>query len=281
MNNFIEKLNTFYEDFTPSHTKIANYLIENMDQCAFSTLEELSSQINVSTTTVIRFARVIGYSGYAEMQKDIQSNIQNKVALPERIHEYSDIKDNELLKLAFSNDINNINQTLSAQKDCDLKSATDLIINAGRVYVLGMRSSFTVSYYMYSRLGEIKKGTRLIDAIGMMHPEEIVDATKDDVCIAFLFPRYSKITAKILSWMKTQNVKIVLFTGMNTTAISGYGDIILPCAISSISYKNSYTSVMCLCNYLIAAIANGNYEESRNLLEKTEKILNQGYYLGL
>lgn len=281
MNHFIEKINSFYENFTHSHTKIANYLIENMDNCAFSTLEELASQINVSTTTIIRFARVIGYSGYSEMQKDIQSNIQTKVALPERIHGSCDITHNDMLKSSFSNDINNIQKTLSAQSDSDLKMATDFIINAKRVYVLGMRSSFTISYYMYSRLGEIKKSTRLIDSIGMMHPEEIVDATENDLCIAFFFPRYSKITATILSWFKTQHVKIILFTSMNTSAIEGYGDIILPCSISSISYKNSYTAVMCLCNYLIAAIAKDNYEESKELLEKTEKILNQGYYLGL
>ena len=33
--------------------------------------------------------------------------------------------------------------------------------------------------------------------------------------------------------------------------------------------------------YLIAAIAQENYEESQKVLEKTESILNQGFYLGL
>ena len=53
-----------------------------------------------------------------------------------------------------------------------------------------------------------------------------------------MFPRYSKLTTTILSWMKNEGVKIILFTSQNYSAVQGYGDIILPCAISSLSYKN-------------------------------------------
>lgn len=281
MDNFITKLTTLYDTFTPYHAKIANYLMDNMDRCAFDTLEEISEKIGVSTTTVIRFSRALGYSGYSDMQKDIQSNIQNKVALPERLRNSSQITNNQMLQNSFSNDIANIQKTLMAQKDEDLNKVVEEITTAKKVFILGMRSSFAVSYYMASRLGEIKKGVRLIDSIGMLYPEEIVDAEKEDVCIAFLFPRYSKMTATVISWLKNQGVKIILFTSMNSTAVSGYGDIILPCAISSISYKNSYAAPMCLTNYLIAAIAKNNFDESKEVLEKTETILKQGYYLGL
>ena len=37
---------------------------------------------------------------------------------------------------------------------------------------------------------------------------------------------------------------------------------------------------MCLTNYMIAALAKSNYEEAKEVLSRTESILNQGYYLG-
>lgn len=281
MENFITKLTTLYDSFTPLHSKVANYLMENMDTCAFDTLEDFSERVGVSTTTVIRFSRALGYSGYSELQKDIQSNIQNKVALPERLRQSSQLTNNQLLQDSYLNDISNIQKTIEAQNDDDLDKCVEEICKARKVFVLGMRSSFAVSYYLASRLGEIKKGVRLIESIGMLYPEEIVDAEEGDICVAFLFPRYSKMTATVISWLRTQGVKIILFTSMNAAAVSGYGDIILPCAISSISYKNSYAAPICLANYLIAAIAKHNYEESKEVLAKTETILKQGYYLGL
>jgi len=281
LDNFVTKLSAFYDSFTPSHAKIADHLMNSLDSCAFDTLEEISEKIGVSTTTVIRFSRALGYAGYSEMQKDIQSNIQNKVALPERLRNTLYTSDNQMLQDSFSNDIQNIQKTLEAQNDENLNKVVEKVTAARQVYVLGMRSSFAVAFYMASRLGEIKKGVRLIDSIGMLYPEEIVDATENDVCIAFMFPRYSKMTATAISWLKNQGVEIILFTSMNPLPVAGYGDIILPCAISSISYKNSYAAPMCLTNYLIAAIAKNNYDESKEVLAKTETILKQGYYLGL
>ena len=70
-------------------------------------------------------------------------------------------------------------------------------------------------------------------------------------------------------------------TSQNYSAVQGYGDHILPCSISSVSYKNSYSAPLALSNYLVAAIAQKNYSESQRVLERTESILNQGFYLGL
>lgn len=268
MSNFLQEINSNYDNFTRSQAVIADYLTENLNDIAFYTLEELAAKIGVSTTTIIRFSRTLGYNGYSEMQKDIQSNIQTKVALPQRLLNQKEQPANTLLDDSFQNDIYNIQRTLEAQNDGDLQKAIDYISEAPNVYILGMRSSFTISYYIASRLGEIRENTHLIQSAGMSYPEEIVSAKEGDVCIACLFPRYSKLTTTMLSWLKNEGVKVVLITSQNYSAVRGYGDIILPCSISSISYKNSFAGPLCLSNYLIAAITQKNFSESQRILKK-------------
>jgi DNA-binding MurR/RpiR family transcriptional regulator len=68
---------------------------------------------------------------------------------------------------------------------------------------------------------------------------------------------------------------------MNYSALGSYGDVILPCSISSVTYKNSFAAPLCLTNYLIAALAKQNYAEAKEVLSRTESILAQGYYLGI
>lgn len=281
MSNFLQYLNDNYDSFTKSHKIVADYLSNNLNEIAFCTLEELAERIDVSTTTIIRFSRTLGYSGYSEMQKDIQSNIQTKVALPERMVSLEKIPANTLLAESFQNDILNIQKTLASQDYATLENVVSCISSAQTVYVLGMRSSFSVAHYMASRLSEIRENIQLVQSVGMLYPEEIVSAKSGDVCIAYLFPRYSKATTKILSWLKSEGVKIILFTSQNYNSVQGYGDIILPCSISSLSYKNSYAAPLSLSNYLIAAIVQNNFEESQRVLQKTESILNQDFYLGL
>lgn len=281
MNSFLQALDNYSEQFTRSQRIIADYLRDDLDDVAFLTLDEISKKIGVSTTTVIRFARVLGYEGYSDLQKDIQNNIQTKVSLPERLISQPDIPADTLLAQSFQNDIRNIQKTLDIQNDEDLEAAVSVISQAPSIYVLGMRSSFTTSFYMASRLGEIRENVHLIQSVGMIYPEELVSAKKGDVCIAYMFPRYSKATTTMLSWLKNEGVKIILITSQHYSAVQGYGDIILPCFISSISYKNSFAAPLCLSNYLVAAISQRNFQESQRILEKTESILSQGYYLGL
>lgn len=280
MSVFLNKLSDNFNSFTHSQKVIANYLLDNLDTIAFSTLETLSELVGFSTTTIIRFSRALGYTGYSDMQKDIQNNI-HKAALPDRLDQTSSISDDKLLNASFYNDIQNIQKTLSIQNTDDLKKVVGALSNANNIYILGMRSSYAIAYYTASRLGEIKENVRLIQSTGMIYPEEIVSASEGDVCIAYLFPRYSKIAASIISWFRNANVKIILITSLNYSAVSGYGDIILPCAINSVSYKNSLSAPLCLTNYLVAAVAKANYEEAKEVLTKTEVILSQGYYLGL
>ena len=281
MSDFLTNLNQHFDSFTHSQKLTANYLTDHMTEFAFSTLESLAEKIDVSTTTIIRFSRVLGYKGFSEMQRDIQAELKQKESLPGRLADMPTISDNHLLRESFENDMKNIRKTLEVQRDEDLRKAIEIISGAKNIYVLGMRSSFAVAHYMASQLGEIKKHVNLIQSIGMIYPEEIVGAGEGDVCIAYLFPRYSKVAATMISWLREHGAKVVLITSMNYGAVSSYGDVILPCAISSVTYKNSFAAPLCLTNYMIAALAKQNYDEAKVVLSRTESILAQGYYLGI
>ncbi len=142
---------------------MANYVQEKYEDVAFETLEKLAAKAGVSTTTVIRFSRALGYS--------------------------------------------------------EIQEAIRLISGAKNIYVLGMRSSFSLAHYMVSRLGEIKKNVHFVQLTGLIYPEEIVSADVGDVCIAYIFPRYSKTGINILAWMRSRGVKIVLITSNNNLPV--------------------------------------------------------------
>lgn len=281
MVRFFDRLKASADDFTPSQRTIAAYMQERADNIAFCNLETLASKIGVSTTTIIRFSRALGYSGFTDMQKAVKDEIQNKSALPDRLNSMQAVTGNELLQESFEIDKLNIEKTFDAQNEQMLRAAINTIIGAEHVYLLGLRSSFSLAFYMASRLGEIRKNVHCVQSTGMLYPEEIINANENDVCIAFLFPRYSKTAISIIEWMRKQKVKIILFTSITDTTSHYYGDILLPCSLDSASYKNSFTAPICLSNYLVAETAKQNYAEAKEMLAKAESILNPNYYMGL
>ena len=275
------KIHEKYDTLTHSQKQVADYLENHTEDAVFCTLEALSSRIRVSTTTVIRFARALGYTGFSDMQNDAKRDLQNKASLPDRLDETVICgPEGDLLQDAFSLDIENLRLTLAAQKTEDLRQAVRLISEAGSVYILGMRSSFALAHYMASRLGEMKQNVRFVQSTGMIYPEEIVGASDRDVCIAYVFPRYTKTVMNALSWMHSKGVRIILVTSFSNAPVRRYADVCLGCATRSVSYKNSMTAPVCLTNYLVAEYARQHYDEARETLSRTEEILSSGFYLG-
>lgn|GEM_PF-245865 len=286
MPDFPQRIKSMYDRMTGKQKHVADYFLENYDMTAFKRLDEVAMHIGVSTTSVIRFARTLGFRGYADMQHTLQQYIigktNAKASLPDRLNDsIKHTKQDKLLVDAFQNDIDNIHATLAGLSEETLTQAVSSIIQAKSVYVLGTRGTFSVAHYLGYRLSQIKKGVHLIHGTGMIYPEEINTVTSDDICIAFLMPRYSKLIANIVSWMKKGGVKIILFTQLGNLEIHPYGDIILPCQTTGISYKSSLVSAFCLCNYLLAAVAYEDHDNAMKTIAQTEELLNQGFYLGL
>jgi len=281
MANFSSKVTDVLPSLTHSQRTVADYVLENMDAMAFATLDDAAMKIGVSTTTVIRFARSLGYSGYSDMQKDIQSQMMDKVSLPERLtNSRQRVSLGKLLQETMNNDIANITETVNNLPEAALQGAVAEILRARHVYILGMRSSFALAHYTASRLGQIRPHTRLVQSAGMIFPEEMVGSGPEDVCIAFLFPRFSKTTANLIMWLRGMGVRVILFTSQNYVTVQSYGDIIIPCRVKGNSFKNSFTGPMCVINYLAATLAM-ECGDSLATLQQTEEFLKKGYYLGL
>ena len=85
MTDFQQQIRNAYEHLTNIQRTIADYFLEHLDTIPFKRLEELADLIGVSTTSVIRFTRSIGYQGYGDMQQELQQSILGKASLPERL----------------------------------------------------------------------------------------------------------------------------------------------------------------------------------------------------
>ena len=283
MNDFIDKINSTNQNLTKSQKIVSQFYASNLDSAAFYNLEEAAAKAGVSTTTVIRFARSLGFNGFAEMQKEIQHTLINKVRLPERLTklEANLTPDDSLLSRSMRVDLENITKTFSGLDQGTIDLVCSRIISAETVYILGLRSSFALSHYLTSRLAQIRPRVRMIEASGMLYPEDFGGCSENDLCIAFLFPRFSKTTSNLLLWIRRLNVPVIIFTSPHYEELTNFGDIFVPCYVDSASYKNSFVAPISLINYISLEIATRNSACAEDTLKKTEEFLNMGYYLGL
>ena len=181
MSDFSQQIRDKYTQLTKIQRHIADYLLEHNNDLAFTKLDELSLNINVSTTSIIRFARALGYRGYSDMQESFQKKYVNNTSLPQRLDSaIGATKQDQLLLDVFQNDIDNIHATLTMLSETDLAEAVHSIIAAENVYILGTRGTFSVAHYLGYRLSQSMKNVRLADGMGMMYPEQVSSITPND-----------------------------------------------------------------------------------------------------
>ncbi|NOW86790.1 RpiR family glv operon transcriptional regulator [Clostridium beijerinckii] len=65
----LEKLiNTNYNNLKPNDLYIWNFISNNKKECCSLTIDELALKCNISRTSIIRFAKRLGLSGYSELR---------------------------------------------------------------------------------------------------------------------------------------------------------------------------------------------------------------------
>ena len=281
MEKIFDIISKNYDSYTKGQQIIAGYIMENYDESAFMTLEQLASSAGVSTTSVIRFSRELGYDGYTSMQRALRLDLRNKAAIPADSINSSPIPDDSLLHQVIFNDINNIEQTFNHLDPKAVERASDIIGNAGELYILGLRRSYSLSVYAFSRLSQVRQNVRLIGTPGLNYPEEIASIEKGDACLSFLFPRYSHTTISLLDFMRNLGMKTIVVTSMNHIAIDRYADVVLPCETRCFLEKTSYVAPISLINYLTALYMQNHQDSAQAMLSKAESIYATGSFLGL
>lgn len=269
----VNKVYQEMERMTKTEQLTADYFLSHPNSFALSTLEKIASEIGVSTTTVIRFCRRMGFEGYKGFQQELRKDMKHQLALPFKLQQNNLTVSGELLARVIDDGINAISTTFSGMPMDLLDSAIEKIGTAKRIFVFGMRESFAIVHYIYTRLTTVRKEVHILEAgyRGMVEP--MLDLTKDDLCIAVIFHRYAEQSIKTLPCIKMQGTPVILITSAPYDTLAPYADIILPCHVQNNGIKNTSLAPICLADYFCNAIAVKYPNETTEQINNVEKLL--------
>jgi SIS domain protein len=253
---------------------LAQYTMNNYPKVAFMTASKLGETVGVSESTVVRFATALGFSGYPKFQDALQELIKTKLTTVERV-EMTDadyVSDKMILNNVFKNDINNIKDTMEHLDQASYEEAVDTIINAKKVYVMGLRSSIFVAKYLAYYLNYILDNVIII-RMDMGEPyEQMTKISEGDVFIPISFPRYSKKTYKVVNFAKERGAKVVAITDSINAPISKISDTVVTVRNNMVSFIDSLVPAFSVANAIVMGIAIREKDDVKSYLKELEDI---------
>jgi len=274
MENLIARIKEGYPNFSKGQKLIANYITEHYDKAAFMTAAKLGNEVGVSESTVVRFAIELGFDGYPKLQKALREIIKSKLTSAQRLEVSSTQIDPEnVMKSVLQADMNKLRVTLEEADEKSFNAIVDVILNARRIYILGVRSSAPLASFLGFYFNLIFENVRLVHTTSVSEMfEQIVNARAGDVVIGISFPRYSRRTAKALEFVSKQGATVVAITDNQNSPLARYADYCLFARSDMASFVDSLVAPLSMINALIVAIGLKRKVKIQATLEKLEKL---------
>ena len=274
MTDILTYIQENMSSFSKGQKLIANYILQSYDKAAFMTDSKLGKTVNVSESTVVRFAAELGFDGYPSMQKTLQEMIRNKLTAIQRVEVSKErIGNQDVMTMVMQSDIEKIRMTLDETDQTSFNQAVAAIANAKRIYVLGVRSAsvlanFISFYFRFMFDNLVSVDTSSISEVF----EQIVHISADDVFIGLSFPRYSKRTIKAMQYAKDQGAKVVAITDSKVSPLTKIADVSLLAKSDMASFVDSLVAPLSLVNALIVAISREKAVHLESSLNRLESI---------
>ena len=271
-DNIFEILENKYNTFSKTFKHISDYVRDNYSDISFMSIKEFSEEVGVSPASITRFTQEIGFGGYPAFQRKIQELLQNEIgamreiknSISEKIHE------DDLLKKTIELNIRNIENTYSDVTNNSFKNAIDILSKARQIYIIGLRSSYCVAYYLYFMLNQFMDNVILLSPGTGDIFDRIYSIDKSDVLFAIGFQRYTKLTLQIIEFFEKHMSPIIALTDKVSSPIAVKSNTLLIAKNSSTTY--SFVSAMTILNALIIGMGKRNAQDTLSSLKEKEKI---------
>ena len=259
--------------FSKGQKRIASFILESYDKAAFMTASKLGQTTNVSESTVVRFAAELGYDGYPSMQKSLQKMIRSRLTSVQRIEIANDTIGEDVVSSVLRSDMAMIRSTLEELDRNRFNSAVDAILKARKIYIMGVRSSSSISRFMAFHFNLIFDNVCEISANTVSEVfEQILRVGSEDVVIGVCFPRYSSRTVKAMHYAKDQGATVIAITDSEASPIAAQAHITLTAKSGMASFVDSLVAPLSLVSSLIVAVSQKRSQDVAHTFRQLEQI---------
>ena len=230
--------------------------------------------MGVSESTVVRFATELGFDGYPAFQHALQEMVRTKLTSFQRVEVTNDrIGNGDILSKVLLSDMEKIRHTLDGVNREDFNAAVQSIVCAGKIYIIGARSSATLAGFLGHNLRMIFDNVKLIDTVsGSELFEEIMGVSKNDVMVAISFPRYSKKVINAVDYARNAGAEVIAITDSKTSPIASNASAVLVAESDMASFVDSLVAPLSIINAIVVAVAKEKKDELEVRLRRLEEI---------
>jgi DNA-binding MurR/RpiR family transcriptional regulator len=291
-NSVLELLKREMADLSDREARAARHLLANYPMAGLTTVAEFAGQSGVSTATILRLVKRLGFPVYADFQASLRRHLEETLQSPlirfaEREKTVGDGSETFLGRFLAS-----VEQQARAMHGQATEIAHEfdrvvaLLADPRRdIHVLGGRYSSNVGAYFADLLSSVRGKIYLISGQTQRWPQQLLDMGRSSVLVAIDVRRYQQDVIDFAEAADRQGATVVLLTDPWRSPSARVADHVLTFPVESPSVFDVLTPGMAMAEALVGAAAGrlglagrsrmATLEELRGTLAPQEDAINR------
>jgi len=255
----VERLLADYETLPAQLQICARYIIDHSHEVGLQSMRTLASNAEVNPNSFVRLARHLGFEGYDAMRERFRDFVRGGIgSSPDRVRWLQEMAKEGGSAAIFgsmaSACLENTEKMFEHQSVEDLERAVDWMIDARRVYVLGMGLAYPLAYNFWyvARMGF--DHFVLTPRHGSLPSDDLIRINENDCLLAMTFQPYRGDTLQAVKLAKAKGAKVIGITDSNASSLCREADLGLVSPTHTPQFFHSNSAVTALLESLCALL---------------------------
>ncbi|WP_226782448.1 MurR/RpiR family transcriptional regulator [Oceaniglobus trochenteri] len=210
---------------------IADAMIARPDDLALLSITEMAQSLDASPSALVRFAKSIGFDGFAPMQKTLRRVIlDDRDTYRDRARKMGATlrgKEGDISHVLDAFALANISAIEGLTSSLDLGAVADAVAamrKARLIGVVGQRRSFPLASYLYYGLLRLDEAAILLDGVGGMLDRAAPLGPKD-VLVVIAFAPYAEQSVAAAREAVRRGSQVIALTDEKDSPLCGLADV--------------------------------------------------------
>lgn len=254
-----QRIRDRFTGLSPHLQRIARASLEEPNGFALNTTPVIAASLEIQPSTLIRFAKEFGYSGFSDLQRVFRQRlIEGEATVRDRVLARDETAPPPDARAMLETCIAAHRGALDLlHEKCDIETLNrtiQILRNARHIYIAGLRRAHPIAEYFHYGLIRGERAASLLDFSGGMAGPQIATFGPEDVMFAVSFPPYSKPVLDVVMDAHVSGRRICAVTDSAESPLARYSEVALLIDTGANSRLQPISGAIALVQTLVTAI---------------------------
>jgi DNA-binding MurR/RpiR family transcriptional regulator len=213
VNDLISRLESEQETYTVAEQRIALFLINNRDTLPFETAASIAKHLEISSITVGRFCRMLGYKNFRALKEELRSTASLPWLSGSEFQDFlASFNDNDKRRKTLEREIELLVAVYEKSQSAMWADAVALIARSKTVQIIGFQTEQGIAALLAHALQYIRPGVRLLDQRSGSFADILLEEADGQCLVIVDVRRYSRQSQRLAEKACERGIPLVVIT---------------------------------------------------------------------